>query len=129
MDSILKSYGIPHELTNEINLWTHKIKFNATLQEIKSHKGLTTKNKIAVRPRVVDTLYYSLVPEDPTESRALSESNVLYSLLTEKWIVYDISWYVSWCFNKPGKCNIRCAGDIPCYAMFHDADCTMTEWY
>jgi len=63
MDSILKSYGIPHELTNEINLWTHKIKFNATLQEIKNHKGLTTKNKIAVWPRVVDTLYYSLVPE------------------------------------------------------------------
>jgi len=78
MNSILKSYGIPEELIDYICLWAHRLSYDATLQEIKAHKGLTTKNKIAVWPRVV---YNSFALGG---SSILDVSNLLYDLLTER---------------------------------------------
>jgi len=135
-NSIFKHYGIPQEIIDEISLWTHKISFNSTLNQIKVGRGVSTKNKIIVWPHPTSSGKYRFIQEGKRSS-AQEESNDLYYCLYQlthfdspDGELLSLSWYLEKCFLLP-VIGIRgykqiCTRCDECEAIYHDDDCPFT---
>jgi len=135
-NSIFKHYGIPQEIIDEISLWTHKISFNSTLNQIKVGRGVSTKNKIIVWPHPIFSKVYC------SARFAREESNFIYiclCLLNPRSIHFNgpngelisLSWYLEKCFLLPVRGLRRykqiCTRYDECEAIYHNDDCPFAK--
>jgi len=151
-NSIFKHYGIPQEIIDEISLWTHKISFADSLDEVKVGKGVSTNNKLIVWPHRQQTRineesvvfkkdYYSknpgLIPGVEADTLAQGDSNDVYLWIkgfkpepadvAYTYMDREHFWRVYEKTTHKGlfcktECHILCS-DEDCPAIIHEIRC------